>query len=49
MSTFLWNSGISDDNHLAMSTIVSLLPKESILDGSGAGDVFYPNFFEWEK
>lgn len=46
MSTFLWDSGSSHDDHSAMSMIVSLLPKESTLDGSGAGDVCYPYFFE---
>lgn len=48
-STFLWNSGISDDDLSAMSMIVSLFPKESILDGSGAGGMFYPYFFEWPE
>ena len=42
-STSFWNSHISrDDDHSAMSVIVSLPLKESTLDGSGAGDMFYP-------
>lgn len=47
--TFLWNSGISEDDLSAMSMIVNLFPKEFILDGSGAGGMFYPYFFEWPE
>lgn len=49
MSISVQGSGISDNDHSDMSMIVSLLTKKSILDGSGAGDMFYPYFFEWQE
>ena len=44
-STSFWNSHILGDNdHPAMSVIVSLPLKDSTLDGSDAGDMFYLYF-----